>query len=448
MKNRFRLSQPIIWRLAAAVLLFAAAWPASAQSLVELHRLARSFDAAYLAAQAQAEAAESRAAQSLALKRPALALAGSAMSSRADTPMAGGLSTNSTQLALQGRQPIFNRGADATIAQAQAQLDISRLELEAVAQDLMLRLSQAYFDVLAAQDSLETARTARKGVEVQLALATRSFEVGTATVTDTREAQARLDLAAAQTIAAENELRSRQVALDQLVGRQGVLPLSLPEAATLTPSPDDGVDRWLAAAEERHPALRQARLALEIARRETDKARAARLPTVDVVASYGAGRNTGSAVSAAGGVPGTTTTASVGIQFSVPLYSGHAIDNRVQETLHLQDKAERELEGAQRAVGQSIRQAALGLASARAQAGALQAALASSRLALEATETGYRVGVRVNLDVLNAQTQLYQTRRDLARARYDVLLAELKLRRAAGALAAADLERTARVLVP
>lgn len=448
MKNRFRSSKAIVPRLAAAALLAASAWPASAQSLIELHGLARSFDAAYLAAQAQAAAAESRAAQSLALKRPSLALVGSATSSRADTPVASGLSTNSAQLALQGRQPLFNRAADATIAQAQAQLDIARLELETAAQDLMLRLSQAYFDVLAAQDSLETARTARKAVEVQLAAATRAFEVGTATVTDTREAQARLDLATAHAIAAENELRSRQVALDQLVGRQGVAPLSLPEAAVLPPSPDDGVERWITAAQEAHPALRQARLGLEIARRETDRARAARLPTVDVVASYGAGRNTGSALSAAGGMPGTTTTASLGVQLSVPLYSGHAIDNRVQETLRLQDKAERELEGAQRAVAQSIRQAALGLASARAQAGALQAALASSRLALEATETGYRVGVRVNLDVLNAQTQLYQTRRDLARARYEVLLAELKLRRAAGGLAVADLERTTRVLTP
>lgn len=448
MINRLRACKPIVRHLFSAGLLAALSWPVSAQSLVELHELARSFDATYLAAQAQAAAADSRAAQSLALKRPSLALVGSATSSRADTPMASGLSTNGTQLALQGRQPVFNRGVDATIAQAQAQLDISRLELEAAAQDLMLRLSQAYFDMLAAQDSVETARAARKAVEVQLALATRSFEVGTATVTDTREAQARLDLATAQTIAAENELRSRQVVLDQLVGRQGVSPRPLPEAAALPPTPDDGVERWLSAAEERHPALRQARQALEIARRETDKARAARLPTVDVVASYGAGRNTGSAASAAGGVSGTTTTASVGIQLSVPLYSGHAIENRVQETLRLQDKAERDLEGAQRGVVQAIRQSALGLASARAQAGALQAALASSRLALEATETGYHVGVRVNLDVLNAQTQLYQTRRDLARARYDVLLAELKLRRAAGELAVADLERTARVLAP
>ena len=431
--------------VAVAAALFLASAPAQAQSLLELYQSARSFDAPYLAARAQADAAVPRAAQSLALRRPSAALSAGLTGSRIDTVTSGTLSSTNTQAVLQARQPLFNRAADASIEQAQAQLDAARADLEIAEQDLIARLTQAYFDVLAAQDTLATVQASKKAIAEQLASAKRNFEVGTATVTDTREAQARFDLAGAQEIAAENDLRTRRVALDQLVGRSGVTPRPLMTPVVLPALQPSEIESWVADADARHPLVRKARIGEEVARIETRKARAGHLPTVDLVASYSASRSGGSAL-ALSGAAGTTGTASIGVQLNVPLYSGHAIDNRIKETLLLESRAGLDLEASRRAVAQSTRQAFLGVKSGLAQVAALQAAEDSSQLALEATQLGYRVGVRVNLDVLNAQTQLFQTQRDLARARYDVLLGGLRLRQASGQLTADDVSAVSRLL--
>lgn len=443
------IRHPFLSTLAVAVAaaLFLASAPAQAQGLLELYQSARSFDASYLAARAQADAAVPRAAQSLALRRPSAALSAGLTGSRIDTVASGTLSSTNTQAVLQARQPLFNRAADASIEQAQAQLDAAHADMEIAEQDLIARLTQAYFDVLAAQDTLATVQASKRAIAEQLASAKRNFEVGTATVTDTREAQARFDLAGAQEIAAENDLRTRRVALDQLVGRSDATPRPLLKPVVLPALLPDEVERWVADADARHPLVRKARIGEAVAGLETRKARAGHLPTVDLVASYSASRSSGSAI-ALSGAAGTTGTASIGVQLNVPLYSGHAIDNRIKETLLLENRAGLDLEASRRAVAQSTRQAFLGVKSGLAQVAALQAAEDSSQLALEATQLGYRVGVRVNLDVLNAQTQLFQTQRDLARARYDVLLGSLRLRQASGQLTADDVSAVSRLLAP
>lgn len=435
--------------VAVAGALVLATVPAQAQSLDELYHAARNFDASYLAARALADSALPRAAQSLALRRPSAALTAGVTGNRIDTAASGGVSSTTSQVALQGRQPLFNRAADASIEQAQAQLDADQADLDIAEQDLIARLSQAYFDVLAAQDALATVQAAKKAIAEQLASAQRNFEVGTATVTDTREAQARFDLAGAQEIAAENDLRTKRVALDQFVGRSGgVAPKPLLAPVALPALQPDDAETWVAEADTRHPLVRKARVGGEVARLETRKARAGRLPTVDLVGSYASIRSSGSAIALSGASAGTTGTASIGVQLNVPLDSGHAIENRIKETLLLESKAGLDLEASRRAVAQGTRQAFLAVKSGMAQVAALQAAEDSSKLALEATQLGYRVGVRVNLDVLNAQTQLFQTQRDLARARYDVLLGGMRLRQASGQLAAADVAAVSRLLAP
>lgn len=425
-------------RLSLLVALAASAWalPASAQSLQELYTAAREYDASFLAARAQAEAAEFRFAQSEALLRPSAAVTAGASSSISDPPRFGSVSSTGVQGSLNGRMPLFNRANTVTVDQARRSLESSQAELDSAGQELILRLAQAYFDVLAAQDTLETARASKSFITEQLASAKRAFEVGTATITDSREAQARFDLATAQEIAAENELRTRRIALDQLVGRQDVKPLPLRSGAALPAPLPANAEEWVAQAEGQHPAIRRARVGLDVATLETDKARAAELPTVDAVASVGAGNNRGSAVQ----LPGTSTTASVGVQLSWPLYTGGATQNRIRETLKLEERARNDLEAARRAVAQATRVAYFGVQSGLAQVKALEAAEASSKLLLEATQLGYRVGVRVNLDVLNAQSQLAATQRDLAIARYNVLVGGLRLRQASGALAAADVQ--------
>jgi outer membrane protein len=291
---------------------------------------------------------------------------------------------------------------------------------------------------------LATTRTNKAAISEQLASAKRNFEVGTATITDTREAQARFDRASAQEIAAENDLVTRRIALDQLVGRSSVQPKPLVAPVTLPALTPEHVDTWVQQAEAQHPAIRRAQVALEVARLETAKARAAALPTVDAVASVSRAR--GAIGGTFGAAEGTNSSASIGVQLNLPLYTGGSIQNRVKETLVLEERSREDLDAARRAVTQATRQAFYSLQSQAAQVRALEAAESSSQLALEATQLGYRVGVRVNLDVLNAQTQLYQTRRDLARARYDVLVGNLRLRQAAGQVSAADVASIDRLL--
>ncbi|NWG73832.1 MAG: TolC family outer membrane protein [Rubrivivax sp.] len=449
---------PFRRRLSALVLaagaLIAHASPLHAQNLAELYEAARSFDATYLAARAQADAATYRRAQADALRLPNVGLQASASRSLTDPPDSPSLPDrgygNVTGGTLTGRQPLFNRTNSTTIEQADRLLEIANLELRLAEQDLIARLSQAYFDVLVAIETLNSTRTAKAAFAEQLAAAQRSFEVGTATITDAREAQSRFDLARAREIQAENDLRSKQIALDQLVGRPNVQPKPLLLPASLSGTVPGSIDDWVTLAEGSHPVIRRAQLALDVAQIEIDKAKAGHLPTVDLVAqlqhqynSNVVGLGTG-----IGRLPGHYTNGLVGVQLNLPLYAGNSVQNRVREVLALEEKARNDLDAARRGVTQSTRQAYIGFRSFEAEVAALEAAEASSRLALEATQVGFRVGVRVNVDVLNAQTQLFQTQRDLAAARYAVLLGAVRLRQASGTLQQQDLELISRLLQP
>ena len=427
-------------RMATALLglgLVALAPQLRAQSLLELYQAARAYDATYLAARAQSEAAPFRRAQADALVRPRADLSAGASTGRVDPPRFSGLSATNLNVAVQGRQSLYNRANGVSLSQADKQLELSTHELETAEQELILRVSQAYFDVLGAQDTLATTKARKTAISEQLASAKRNFEVGTATITDTREAQALFDLATAQEIAADNDLRSKRVVLDQLVGRSQVEPRQLIVPVALPALEPADMDAWVTRADATHPAIRRARIALELARLETEKARAGKSPTLDAVASLSAANASGRSATLSNN-KGTTTNASIGVQLNMPLYTGGQVENRIQETLVLEEKSRNDLEAARRAVSQATRTAYLGVQSGQAQVKALEAAEASNLLAVEATLLGYRVGVRVNLDVLNAQTQLFSTRRDLAQARYNVLLAGLRLRQASGRLAPDD----------
>lgn len=433
-------------------LAFGAALPASAQSLQELYDAARGYDAAFLSARALYDSAQYRVEQVKALRRPQVGLQVSGTRSTSDTPYTTPLNVEQTSVGagVNATQTLFNRANDATIAQAEKSLEVARTDFETAEQDLIVRLSQAYFDVLAAQDALATTRTSKTAISEQLASAKRNFEVGTATITDTREAQARFDLATAQEIAAENDLRTKRIALDQLVGRSGVAPKGLVVPVVLPRVEPVDAETWVMQADGGHPTVRKARLGLEVAQLETEKARAGHLPTVALSVGYNkahvsqsgdtvftnplTGANTPQSFDRSG----TSTGTSIGVTLNVPLFAGYSIQNRIKETLALEERSRNDLEAARRGVAQGTRQAFYGVQSLEAQVKALEAAESSSQLALEATRLGYRVGVRVNLDVLNAQTQLFTTQQQLAKARYDVLVGNLRLRQAAGQLKPAD----------
>ncbi len=415
---------------------------AHAQGLKALYEAARSYDATYLAARALADSAQHRVAQSEALARPSAALTGSATTSAVNPTIGNSGDSNAVGATVSARYPIINNLNSATIEQARRSLELSQADLASAEQDLILRLSQAYFDVLAAQNTLATTQASKTAITEQLASAKRNFEVGTATITDTREAQARFDLATAQEIAADNDLRAKRIALDQLVGATDVAPNPPKVPVTLPALIPANPETWVGSADVQHPTIRRARAALDVATLEITKAKAAERPTLDAIGSFGSTHTRGGVVQ----YPGTQTTATIGVQLNWPLYTGGATGNRIKETLSLEEKSRNDLEAARRGVAQGTRVAFFGVQSGMAQVLALEAAESSSKLALEATQLGYKVGVRVNLDVLNAQTQLFQTQRDLAKARYDVLVGGLRLRQASGQLTAGDVEALDRLL--
>jgi outer membrane protein len=417
--------------------LLALAGTAQAQSLVEVFEAARGFDATILSARSQFDASVARAPQARAGILPQAGLsAGANWANRDNSPSTTFDGTsNSQNVALAASQPLYRPANRIANEQALLTVDVAKAQLAAAEQDLIVRTTQAYFDVLAAQDTLAFVRAQKTAVAEQLASARRNFEVGTSTVTDSREAQARFDLVLAQEIAAENDLRIRRLALDQLVGRSvAPRPLAAPVALpALVPADPEA---WVARAQATHPVLLQATRGLEIAQLETRKAEAGHQPTLDLVGQYQLARNPSQS---APGSYSRTNTGSVGVQFNMPLFAGYAIQNRVRETVALEERARTDLEGARRSIDQATRSAFFGVLSGQGQVKALEAAEASSQSALDANQLGYQVGVRINIDVLNAQSQLFQTKRDLAVARYNVLIGGLRLKQASGELAPEDL---------
>ena len=402
-----------------------------AQSLVDLYAAARDYDATFQAAKAQKEANTFKADQSLALVLPKV---------DSEAKWNTGLITqdrgfSSNALTLSATQGLYRPADEATFLQSRKSIASASSALAAAEQDLILRLSQAYFDVLTVTDSLEFVKAQKVAVQEQLASAKRNFEVGTSTITDAREAQARFDLVLAQEIAAENDLRVKTLALAQLVGKPDVKPLAVAAKFNLDDFTPVDVNEWLSIGQTEHPSLRQLKLALEVAGLDTQKANAANLPTVDLVGQYQTTTSNG----AGGNAAANSNAYTVGFSVKLPIFYGYSIQNRIKETLSLEDKARADLETAQRNVMQATRTAFLGVSSSLGQVRAYEAAAISSQSALDANKLGYQVGVRINIDVLNSQSQLYDTKAKLSKARYDVLMGSLKLRQASGILKADDL---------
>jgi outer membrane protein len=436
-----KLLRPYSRLLPLSVALGAAfAGTAHAQSLLELYESARAYDATWQSAKAQYDANLFRAEQAKAGILPSANLsAGASRSNFENTVPAVDRGITTQTATVSASQPLYRPANFAAWEQGKRQVELAQAQLTAASQDLVIRVSQAYFDVLAAQDTLAFVGAQKTAVNEQLASAKRNFEVGTSTITDTREAQARYDLVTAQEIAAENDLRVKRLALDSLVGKPDVKPNPLVVPVNVPPPQPSDVNVWVQQGEENSPSIRQAKTSVEIAQLETEKAKAGHKPTLDLTASYNVTRYPNGSTQ----VPGATRsdTGTVGVSFNLPLFAGFATQNRIRETLSLEEKAQADLEAIRRTVAQAVRTAYFGLVSGQSQVKALEAAEASSQSALEANRLGYQVGVRINIDVLNSQSQLFQTKRDLAQARYNVLLGHLKLRQANGTLQPEDLAR-------
>jgi len=429
------------------------AFNAQSQSLLELYQAAQSYDASYQAVQAQLDATSAKTEQVQAQYAPVVSLQGSLAQGWQQSKSYTDSYDYTTQknemdgtLSLAFSQTLYSRLNELSMTSAQRNAAVVELALATARQDLMVRVSSAYFDVLAARDSLEFVRAQKTAVGEQLAAAKRNFEVGTSTITDTREAQARFDLVIAQEIAAQNDLTVRQSLLDQLVGRKDLKPQSL-RLPLRMPAVLGTDNEWAALTEQYLPQIQSKRTELELARLETEKARADTSPTVSLTGSLGkvfpwGGSNTSNDTTGINTFTHSrdTQTGSVGLVVNIPLFTGSTRGAKLRETLALEDKTRNDLQALTRNAQQTTRTVFYGLHSLAGQVKAYEAAEASSQSALDANRLGYQVGVRINIDVLNAQSQLYDTKAKLAKARYDVLVSNLKLRQAAGTLAESNLE--------
>ncbi len=433
------------WHSLVFGLVLCGALPAAmAADLLSVYREAQSADAVYAAARASYTAGQEKLPQGLSGLLPAVTVQANTqyndrnISFRPPAPgLVGGNSTyNSNSVTVTATQPLFRYQNWVTYEQAKNQVSQSEATFLQANQDLILRVAQAYFDILLAENNVLLAAAQKTAFAEQLAQAKRNFEVGTATITDANDAQARHDLAVSQEIAAQNDLEIKKQTLRQIIGR------AAPEIAKIgtgfvaqLPVPNN-MDKWVDNGTSTSLQVRIAQANLDIAAQDVSKNRGGHLPTLDAVATYndaaqGAGFQIG---------PGYDTSIRyIGVQLAVPLYQGGLVNSKVREALAGQDKARQDLENTKRTVALNTRTAFLGVTSGTAQIKALETALISSQSSLDSTKLGQEVGVRTQVDVLNATQQLISARRDYAQAIYSYAINVLKLKAAAGTLTDDDL---------
>lgn len=409
------------------------ALPVAAQTLPELATRALDADPAVRAGAASLRAAEERLFQARAAYGPTANFTATGNNSHyAEAPAYENRPIRSEQYVVQVNQPLWRGALYPAVQAARSQLEQAESALMQARLEAQQRLAEAVLEVFKSRDVLAHATALREAQAEQLASARRSFQVGRAASPEVREAEARVDNAVAQVLAAEADLGLRQQVLAEVAS--GPTPVLLARAVApeaLPPLQANGVLDWLSRAEADSPQLRQARLAVEAAEAETRKASLAHAPTVDLNASYTRSNDTGSVTSI---FPRRGNTSAIGATLTIPLFASGATQSKVAETMALRDKAAGELDLARRTLVIGVRQAFVSALSALSQAQALATAERSQALSVRANQRGYEVGVKTNADVLDAQGKLFEARRDLSRARHDAWASYFKLRALAGAL--------------
>ncbi len=408
-----------------------------AENMMDAYREAQNHDAVFASAKAAHRAGLEKLPQGRSLLLPSVNLSADTTENSVKREGVDRMNYNSYGYTLSLSQPIFRKQNFAQYEQSKQQVTQAEVQLAIAKQDLILRVAQAYFDALLAQDNVAFASSYKTSISEQLAQAKRNFEVGTATITDTHEAQARFDLATSQEIAARNDLEVKKFALQKVIGR---IPSNLSrlndKLPLKTPEPND-MEQWVASSEQQNLQYQIQQAAFEIANQEVERNRGGHYPTLDVVASYRDANN----ASLNFGIGGNTQSAAIGLQLNLPIFSGGSTSSKVREAVANQDKAREDLEDTRRQVELQTRQAFLGVTSGEAQVRALEQALVSTQSSLDSTKLGFEVGVRTSVDVLNAQQQLFSAKRDLSQARYAYIMNQLKLKSAVGTLGEADLEQ-------
>lgn len=404
----------------------------SAANLMDIYQEALEKDAQYQSARATYQAAQEKTAQGRAGLLPNINLSAIRQTQEVDTTLGPAVTIQNRGVTISATQPLIR--FENFIIYSQAKTEVSRAESEFVvaAQDLILRVAQAYFDVLDAQVDVEVAGAQKEAILKQLEQAQRNFEVGVATIVDTNEAQARFDLTISQEIAAQNALEVRKRTLQGIINRFPEQLARTHKISTDLPALRYGsMEEWVIVAEEKNFALKIQQAAYELASKEVKKMYSLHYPTVDLVAQYTDQTGVGGAITGRGI---DLTSKSIGLQLNLPLFQGGGTQSRVREALANQERARHDLENIRRNTTIQARQQYLNVTNGIAQVKALKQALVSSQTQLDSTMLGQEVGVRTEVDVLNAQQQLYSARRDLAKAYHSYLMSRLRLSAEAGEL--------------
>jgi outer membrane protein len=419
---------------------------------MQIYRDAKNNDAVFTSARYALEAGRERLPQGRALVLPTVNLTGLSQHSNnhllqrsptSNIPVTRNFSNNVYTVTM--TQPLYRPANSLQYEQAEFQVAQAEAQFGQASQDLIVRVAQAYFDVLNAENQLAVIRAQKAAITEQLAQARRNFEVGTATITDTNEAQARFDLSISQEIAAQNDLELRKQSLQQIVGKLPESLTPLRSSFTMPPPEPNRMDAWVEAAQKQAYNVQIQEAVTQIAEREVQRSRAGHKPTVDLVATV---QNTavGGSSNNATGAGSDIRTGTLGVQIALPIFAGWSVDSRIRESIATLERARSDLENNRRQAALQARQSFVGVTNGIAQVRALEQAVKSSETALASNRLGYEVGVRINIDVLNSQQQLFSTQRDLARARYDTIMNGLRLKAATGSLTDEDVEAVNRLL--
>lgn len=417
--------------IAGAVVLGIVATPVQALDLVQSYRLALQNDALYQAALAANRAGREAVPQALAQLLPNLSASGSRGKNATDseTPGFGGqilhghsdyTSANST---ISVRQPLYRKYNFAQYEQAKSQEKNADAVLDKDRQDLLVRLSGAYFEALMAQEQLALVLAQKEAYDAQLQSAKRAFTAGVGTRTDIDDAQARYDMGLAQELEARQNVgftqRQLQVIVNQPVDRLALLDAKRME---LLPPVPNNADEWIARGEESNAELRALQANVEAARAEVEKARAGHYPTVDLYAQRSKSESDTNYT-----INSQYLTTAVGVQFNIPIWAGGYVTSQVRQAVANLEKAKQQYEGRRREISQQIRKEFQNVAEGVLKVKALEQAERSADQAVFSNQKGFQAGTRSQVDILNAQQQRMNTRRDLAQARYQYLMARIRL---------------------
>lgn len=424
-----------------AVMLATPASAAQATDLLEAYRLAQQHDPAYAAARYDYEAAiESRPqARGALLPQVTFSASGSEDDQRDLNTNESDQFTNE-QYSLNLRQTLFNWEQFAGLSRADAEVAQAEAELADADQQLILRVAEAYFDVLDAEENERFARAEVEAIERQLEQARERFDVGLIPVTDVKAAQASYDLAVSRRIEATNQIDDAREALRAIIDRRTGMLARVQDDLPLTPADPSDANTWVARAVEQNPEFLTARAASEATRQGVRQARAGHYPEVDLVASR-TRREQDSDVFSGGGqqqLSRDSETDSIGIEVTLPLFRGGATMSGTREARANFEAAQARMAEARRAVEQRTRNAFRGLESRISQVRSLQQAVESNEASVEAEEAGFEVGTRTTVDVLDALRDLFEAERDYANARFEYILNRLRLQEAAGTLTVED----------